>query len=168
MADKATFSVCFSGHRPEQLPVGTAMQMLRRRLLDEIDSAVRDGADTFYTGMAQGVDILAAESVLSCRQRRRLPIRLIAVRPYAGHGKELRRAALYRYNSILEGADEVVVLRDAYARSCYTERNAYMIAHSRRLIAVVGNMQSGTGQTIRMAEKAGLELRILKIAPVLL
>ena len=39
----------------------------------------------------------------------------------------------------------------------------YMIRHSRRLIALVTDMRSGTGQTIRMAEAAGLELRLLSV-----
>lgn len=168
MEETQAFAVCFSGHRPEKLPSGDALTGLKRRLKDEIIAAINDGADTFYSGMAEGVDIWAAQLVLLMRERQKLPVRLIAVLPYADHGKGLRRTALYRYQTILQNADEVITMRGKYLPSCYKERNQYMIEHSRRLIAVVGEMKSGTGQTIRMAEKRGLDVRRIQIPPALL
>ncbi len=162
-AEKTPFAVCFTGHRPEKLPSGAAKRMLESLLYEEIRTAIADGADTFYSGMAQGVDIWAAEIVLTFRRQHNL--RLIAVRPFEEHGKELRGAELYRYESILHAADEIVAVCPQYHRGCYRQRNAYMVARSQRLIAVVTDMHSGTGQTIRMAEKQGLDIRRLMLEP---
>lgn len=161
MGPQTAFAVCFSGHRPEKLPQDAERRMLKSLLYEEIRTAIRDGADTFYSGMAQGVDLWAAEAVLLLRKE--YPVRLIAVRPYATHGNELKGSARYRYNMVLNGADETIVLAERYHRGCYAQRNSYMVSHSRRLIAVVFNMRSGTGQTIRMAERMGLEVRRLSL-----
>ena len=155
------FAVCFTGHRPEKLPGGNEKRMLESLLYGEILIAVQDGARTFYAGMAQGVDIWAAEMVLSLRRQHDL--RLIAVRPFPTHGGGLRGTALYRYENILRAADEIITVCPQYHPGCYKLRNAYMLEHSQRLIAVVTDMHSGTGQTIRMAEKKGMDIRRLTL-----
>lgn len=158
----AGFAVCFSGHRPEKLPQDSEMKMLISMLYLEIRSAIQDGADCFYTGMAEGIDLIAAEIVVSFRKEDP-DIRLIAVRPFADHGRGLCGIERYRYDSILDLADEVVILAPHFSKSCFRERNAYMVERSRRLIAVVQDMRSGTGQTIRMAQRKGLETRIITL-----
>ena len=159
----APFAVCFSGHRPEKLPTGTTLRMLQSLLYSEIRTAILDGADTFYTGTARGVDLWAAEIVLHFRKQNPA-LKLICVLPFAKQGAQLTGTARYRFKTVLNAADEIVCICDQYQKNCYARRNRYMIEHSRRLIALVADMHSGTGQTIRMAEKAGLELRVLSLA----
>ncbi len=159
---KQEFAVCFSGHRPEKLPTGTPLRMLQSLLFHEIEAAIKDGATTFYTGMARGVDLWAADMVLYFRQQ--YPsVKLICVLPFSDRIHSVRGAERFHVNSILESADRVVSLREHYCRGCYQERNAYMVAHSRRIIALVADGRSGTGQTVQMAKRAGLELRVLSI-----
>lgn len=156
------FAVCFSGHRPEKLPTGVTLHMLQSLLYSEIRTAIRDGADTFYTGTARGVDIWAAEIVLHFKKQ--YPeLKLICVLPYAGQGANLSGTERYRFQTMLHAADETVCICEHYRKDCYAMRNRYMIAHSRRLIAIVTDMRSGTGQTIRMAKAAELELRLLSL-----
>ena len=158
----APFAVCFSGHRPEKLPTGTALRMLQSLLYSEIRTAILDGADTFYTGTARGVDLWAAEIVLHFRKQ--YPeLKLICVLPYAGQGANLSGTERYRFLTVLHAADGTVCMCEHYQKNCYALRNRYMIRHSRRLIALVADMHSGTGQTIRMAQAAGLELRLLSL-----
>lgn len=159
----APFAVCFSGHRPEKLPTGTPLRMMQSLLYSEIAAAIRDGADTFYTGTARGVDLWAADMVLHFRKQNPA-VRLVCVLPYAGQGAHLSGAARYHFMTVLHAADETVCICNSYQKDCFTRRNRYMVDHSRRLIALVADMRSGTGQTIRMAEKAGLELRVLSLA----
>ena len=53
-AEKRTFRVCFTGHRPEKL---TRFEWLIKRDLEkEIRQAIADGLTVFITGMARGVD----------------------------------------------------------------------------------------------------------------
>lgn len=156
------FAVCISGHRPEKLPTGTPLRMLQSLLFHEIETAIQDGARTFYTGMARGVDLWAADMILHFRKQ--YPsVRLICVLPFADRLLSIRGAERFHVNSILQTADQVITLREHYSHGCYRERNAYMIQHSHRLIALVADIRSGTGQTVHMAKRAGLELRILSI-----
>lgn len=156
------FAVCFSGHRPEKLPHGTALHMLQSMLYQEIDAAVADGADTFYCGAAQGIDLDAADYVLSLRQKHP-NLRLICAVPYPAHGASLSGAARYRLQAVLNAADAVVHTSGHYHKGCFRVRNQYMIAHSQRLIAVMTDAYSGTGQTVRLAANAGIETRIISL-----
>ena len=63
------FGVCFSGHRPEKLPEGEGREILKSMLHLETENAIKDGARVFYTGMARGVDLYAAEMILDYRHR---------------------------------------------------------------------------------------------------
>ena len=46
------------------------------------------------------------------------------------------------------------------------KRNKFMIDNSSRLIAAVSSYRSGTGQTIRLAEKAGIDIDVINIAKI--
>ena len=63
--EKRMHRACFTGHRPEKLK---RMQwLIKRDLKNEILRAMDDGINVFISGMARGVDIWAAEIVLSLR-----------------------------------------------------------------------------------------------------
>ena len=158
----APFAVCFSGHRPEKLPTGAPLRMMQSLLYSEIRTAILDGADTFYAGTARGVDLWAAEMVLHFR--RQFPgLKLICVLPYAQQGAHLSGTARYRFKTVLNAAEQVVCICESYQKDCFARRNRYMVSHSQRLIALVADMHSGTGQTIRLAKQAGLDLRVLTL-----
>ena len=154
------FAVCISGHRPEKLPSGSALHMMQSLLYREIEAAIAEGADCFYAGMARGTDLWAADMILHFRSQHP-QIRLIAVLPYRDRISTVRGAERFHVHAVLQSADSIITLSEHYFKGCFRARNAYMIAHSRRLIALMLDDKSGTGQTIRMAKRAGLELRIL-------
>lgn len=67
-------SCCFAGHRPEKLPWGHNEEsegciLLKLKLMVQIEEMRRRGVTTFYTGMAQGVDIFAADVKASLSER---------------------------------------------------------------------------------------------------
>ena len=156
------FSVCISGHRPEKLPQGAPLRMIQSLLYTEIENAVKDGADTFYCGMARGVDLWAADIILHLRKQ--YPqVKLICVLPFRERVLHLKGDARYHAMTVLHAANEVVALAEHYYRGCYRDRNAYMVEHSQRVIAVAGDLHSGTGQTVRMAERAGLSVHLISI-----
>ncbi len=156
------FDVCISGHRPEKLPQGSELRVIQSLLYQEIGSAIEDGAATFYTGMARGIDLWAAEMILQFR-RTYPKIRLVCVLPFAESVSRLRGAERYLAMTLMNAADETVTLSAHYYAGCYRARNAYMVERSRRLIAVVADSASGTGQTIRMAKQKGLEIRLITL-----
>lgn len=136
--------------------------MMQSLLYAEIEAAVSQGAVTFYTGAARGVDLWAADIVLMFR-RKHPELRLICVLPYPEHGAGLCGADRYHLQTVLHAADERVTVCPAYSRDCFRRRNSYLVSHSQRLIAMVADMASGTGQTIRMAVRQGLDVRLLTI-----
>jgi len=75
---------CFTGHRPEKLTISEGQ--LTKLLEAEIRRAIDSGHTTFISGMAKGVDIVAAEIVLHLRaQDPRL--KLICALPHPGFGQ---------------------------------------------------------------------------------
>lgn len=157
---KSSFAVCISGHRPEKLPTGATLRMMQSLLYREIESAMEDGARTFYTGMARGVDLWAADMILHFRKQYPL-VNLICVLPCADRTETISGPERYHVHAVMQAADQVIALSEHFYRGCYRDRNAYMVRHSRRLIALVADIRSGTGQTVHMAERAGLEMRVL-------
>lgn len=158
-------TACFTGHRMAKLPPGMVRRVVLSMLYEEIRSAVKCGVDTFYTGMAAGIDLYAADYVI--RLREQYPqLRLICVKPFADCGNSLRGDDRYHFNSVLAEADAVLELSDRYYNYCYRFRNQFMVDHSDLLIAVVSEMRSGTGQTIRMAQRRRLPVRMIDITQV--
>ncbi len=160
-------SVCFTGHRPEKLPDNICFHSTARRIIQsvlyyEILIAIKDGYDTFITGMQRGIDLWAAEIVMELKAKHRL--KLAAVLPYAGMGESFSSPAdKWLYNRVLSSADEVIPLSEKYHKGCMSMRNRFMVEHSSRIIAVIDDEKSGTGQTLRYAEKKQLELRVISL-----
>jgi len=126
-------------------------EVLKERLL----SAIKDAADAdftnFYSGMAIGFDILAAEAVLREKQAG-AKISLVAVVPFNGQDSKWSAKWRKRHNAILEAADKVIVLRPAYARTIYYERNRYLVDNSARLIGFYNGKSGGTAYTFDYAK----------------
>ena len=158
---------CFSGHRPEKLPFGHDEKhpdclRLKVKLLCEVDRMRENGVTTFLTGMAQGIDLIAAEIVLDIREA--YPddnVRLVAAVPFEGQADKWSEPYRERYFDILSRADEVVTLQRRYTDACFRERNRYMVSASAHLIAVYGGRPGGTEYTMEYAMKKGLEVIII-------
>lgn len=155
-------TLCFTGHRPEKLPSGGAdgskeVKVIKSMLYNEISAAADEGYDTFITGMQRGIDLWAGEIVLELAASRRL--KLIAALPYRDFGKGFKGVDKWNFGRIIDSAERVVIISETYTPSCMNLRNRYMVDNSSRLIAVVGNDRSGTGQTIRYAENQGIDIR---------
>lgn len=156
---------CFSGHRPGGLPGGYAgwhspSSPLRRRIRAALEEAYGDGYRDFVCGMALGADTLAAEEILALREG--LPaVRLIAAVPCPGQEMRWSAADRARYQSLLERADMRLTISPAYAPHVMHARNRWMVEHAARLIAVFDGSPGGTAHTVRLAEKQGLEIRLL-------
>ena len=158
---------CFSGHRPSKLSFGydeghPDCLRLKVRLFGETDRMRIKGITAFITGMAQGVDIIAAEIVLDIR--RTYPkdgVCLIAAVPYEGQADRWPAKYRERYFDILSEADEVITLQKRYTDACMRERDRYMVDASSHLIAVYGGIGGGTRYTMDYALKKGLDVIII-------
>lgn len=156
-------TVSFTGHRSEKLPKGEALETLRIRLAEEIEKAIQDGYDTFLFGGAYGWDLMAAEEVIKKKAHIDLQnprkIKLIAIIPYEEQAARFSQADREIYYNTMPNCDEVITLNTRYNSQCYTQRNQFMVDHSKRIICCWnGQSVSGTAQTVRMAEKQKLEI----------
>ena len=152
-------ALCFTGHRPEKLPWGADERAesclgFLARLREELRKAVANGYTTFLTGMAEGIDLIAAREVLALRESNP-EIRLIAVLPYPRRGN----ASFY---AVKNAADEVVLLSREYYTGCLFQRNRYLVDHSDAVLAVYAGGGGGTKQTIEYARSVGKPVKVLR------
>lgn len=158
---------CFTGHRPSALPwgyneSGIRFLVFKRKLKKAIKITIANGCCHFISGMALGVDVIAAELVLELKQTNPNIILECAI-PCNNQSCKWPSQSINRYNCILEQADKVTVVTDKpYFNGCMQKRNQYMINNSGRVIAVFNGTIGGTSQTIKSAENAGREVIIIK------
>lgn len=161
---------CFTGHRNRDLPFEgdrdkQGMKCLVSSLQLYIEQAIDDGYDTFISGMAEGVDLICAEIVHNLISRGGMDLKLICAVPYEGQGERELSSPVdkYIYNMLIHDCSKVIYVCKKRERSCYQKRNQFMIDHSKRVIGVFKEKQTGSGtlQTINMAKRANRELKII-------
>ncbi len=151
---------CFTGHR--ELPArGTEdYEQLFKALNRAIDDVIADGCTAFYAGGAVGFDMLAGECVLKRMETNRALTLTLCV-PFIGHDFSFCDEDKARWAHLKAYATKAHYLREHYFPFVYAERNRYLVDHADTCIAYVRNRKSGSGQTLRMAEKKGLAILLL-------
>lgn len=157
----------FTGHRPKSFPWKydeTALDcvLLKEVLAEQIKILTDRGVTDFFSGMAQGIDLWSSQIVLDLQQKN-LALKLHCVLPCKEQESKWTASAQERYRSILAQANEVVYVGQEYSRNCMLKRNRYLVDHSSLLLAVYnGVWRSGTGATVRYAQKLGREVIIIE------
>lgn len=147
--------VCaFSGHRaikPEH----------RSRISNFLERAIKyaysRGCRSFISGGALGFDTLAAREVIRFRISHP-DVKLLLYLPCVNQDEHWSERDRSNYQYVLNAADEVFYLYDKYVDGCMKERNLQLAQNADILIFYVSRSNSGTGQTVRMAEKLGKEI----------
>ncbi|MBE6839364.1 MAG: DUF1273 domain-containing protein [Ruminococcus sp.] len=159
-------TVCFSGHRPTKLPCHDEASPETNRLKSMLYKAIYDcidaGYTNFVTGLAKGIDNWAADMIIEFKTKNE-NLRLICVKPYKNYGEDWKGYERWELFHIMEKADEVISVCDGYQKNCMRLRNEKMVDMSDKLIAVISEQRSGTGQTVRYAEKKGIEVQIINV-----
>ena len=156
----------FTGHRPKSFPWGydesaPGCVLLKEVLAAQISALAEQGVTDFLSGMAQGVDLWCAQIVLDLKKKNPA-LRLHCVLPCKGQESKWTASSQERYHSILAQANEVVYVGQEYSSNCMLKRNRYLVDHSSILLAVYnGSFRSGTGMTIRYAQRLGKEIYTL-------
>ena len=160
---------CFTGHRSRDLPFeGDRSKMGVKHLVStvqlKIKEAVADGYDTFITGMADGIDLICAEAVHELITHG-AKLNLLCAMPYPEQVREIKTLRDRYLHEMLTELYPTVFVSPCYSKDCYRLRNQYMVERASRLIGVVKDKQKGSGtmQTIRMAQNAGLDCRIIRL-----
>lgn len=148
---------CFTGYRPAKFPFSlnkedSQYKKFENSLIEELLSLIESGCHTFFTGMAMGFDIIAAELVLMLKNAYRFDnIKLICVLPFSSQGESFTGFWKNRFYSVLEKCDGQVVLSDEYFSGCYQKRNEYMVENSDCVLTWYDGKAGGTRNTIDYA-----------------
>lgn len=120
------------------------------------------GVTHFISGMALGVDMIAAEIVLDLKGK--YPnITLECAIPCETQTSRWIEKYRDRYFSIIEMSDKETLLQTHYTADCMHKRNRYMIDNSHYVVAVWNGLPSGTGKTVLYAKENNKE--IIQIKP---
>lgn len=168
MIDLPYKTACFTGHRPQSITYlwdEDSVQSLNLR--KRIRSAVIYLIETydvrhFISGMAIGVDMIAAEVILEVKNQYS-DITLECAIPCEVQPLKWSDKYKSRYYRILELADTKTVMQTSYTADCMHKRNCYMVDKSDFVIAVWNGSPSGTGKTVLYAKERNK--RIIKINP---
>ena len=152
---------CFTGYRPQKFPFDISKKnpeyiKMENALTDVIFSLPEDDCFTFYSGMAMGFDIIAAETVLLLRRAyEKASIKLICAVPFIDQPSAFDEEWKKRYNDVLSQADEVILISDKYYPGCYAKRNEFMVRYSDYVVTWFDGRSGGTKNTVKFAEKLG-------------
>lgn len=156
MDEMRKVTACFTGHREINEP----LEAVERRVTEAVEQATQTGYRYFGAGGARGFDALASEVVLKLKQK--YPqIHLILVLPFDrqyAHEKGWTQTEVDQYERLKGLASKVVTLSAQYAPGIYYQRNRHLVDHSSLCIAYLLRVDSGTGYTVRYAERKRLDV----------
>ena len=133
------------------------------RLRDSLEYLIGRGYVDFLSGGALGFDQMAAEIVLSLREK--YPwIRLIMVIPYDGQADKWTEDQRRRWLGIIEASDRVIHISHAYDKGVFFRRNHYMVEQADLLLAAYDGQPGGTAGTVAYAKRHGV--RVVRLPPV--
>ncbi len=148
-------TVFFTGHRA--IPRKDEA-LLMSELYSAVGLYIVKGYDTFICGGAVGFDTMAAECVLSFRER--FPhIKLILALPCRDQTVKWESLSdIAKYKDILGQADCVEYVNDFYFDGCMHQRNRWMADRAAVCIAYLKSKRGGTAYTYKYAAEKGLEM----------
>ena len=145
--------ICFTGHRNIKITPG-----IKFKLSEVIENFIKKGVEDFYAGGAIGWDMLCETTVLKLKKNYpQIKLYLILPCPPEQQTKGWSDSNKIIYNNILSSADSEICSL-SYYNGCMAKRNQRLVDLSDICICYCKNFRSGSGQTIRMAEKKGLEI----------
>ena len=141
----------FTGHRKISKDV---VPRLEGFVMRAIEYAYGLGCRSFYCGGALGFDTMAAKAVILFRMRHS-DVRLIIIAPCKEQSASWSARERDMYDYVMASADEIELVSDEYTPDCMRKRNERLAQLCDIMIAYSGKQRSGSGQTVRMAERLG-------------
>ncbi len=160
---KSLETCCFTGYRPSKLPFDIGNKdkeyiKFENSLIEKVMLLINNGCSAFYSGMAMGFDIIAAETVLLLKKQTKLPIKLICVLPFKNQKDTFYGGWKEKYDFIIDNCDEIIVTNQEYYKGCYQKRNKYMVEHSDCVLTWFDGKAGGTKNTLDYANKIGRKI----------
>lgn len=148
-------NVCFTGHRQINATIE-----LKTRLSQTLEMLIQNGATDFYSGGCYGWDMLCSCAVIVLRKK--YPqIKLHLVLPCSNEEQTAMWKAPQKewFYKILFAADTVEYTSGHYSADCMKIRNARLAELADCCVCYYSGVhRSGTGQTVRMAQRKGAAL----------
>lgn len=145
-------TIAMTGHRPERLGLPLDVRSnewapirywIHNTLKEFID---KYGEITVFTGMASGADIVMGY-VATLMKQSGFPVKINCICPCTGYG---RKDPVY--TQIMERADEVINIHDAWVRGCDNDRDEYMAKNCDFMFAIFdGHQKGGVWSTLKKA-----------------
>lgn len=167
-----TKSICktcaFTGYKPSKMPWGydetdALCVEFRFRLREALEYLIGQGYTDFMSGGALGFDQMAAEMVLSLREK--YPwVRLIMVIPFDGQADKWSQEQRERWLEVIEASDRVIHISYSYNKGVFFQRNHYMVENADLLLAAFDGQPGGTAGTVAYTKRHGV--RVVRLAPV--
>lgn len=127
-------------------------------MVTEIKSLYASGCRNFFSGMAEGGDLVFAKAVLAARNEL-TDIRLVAAIPFREQSARYSDMNKRLYISLLEEVDKTVVLSESYHKGCFHRRNDFLVKHAAIMLAYWdGQPYGGTYYTVKKAIEAGKKI----------
>lgn len=168
-------SVAFTGHRPANFNHKYDLKdpiydPIKEELNRNIEALINDGHDTFITGGALGVDMLAFFCVHKLKAKYPHIKNKLAI-PFKGYYKQWKDDGVKYIKTMIKMMDEFVNVSEQGAR--YNSggnvveqlqlRNEYMIDNCDAVIAVWDGSKSGTHNCIKYAKKNNKKINYVYI-----
>lgn len=150
-------SVFFTGHRDK-----FAYQEDMSNLAKQLRKLILEGTEDFYAGGAFGWDCIFETYILIKRKSEFPHIKLHLVLPCPPEEQTANwsEEAQKKYQEVLDKADSVEIVSPHYDKYCMKKRNERLVELGDVCVCYYNEKRtrSGTGQTVRMAEKAEKEI----------
>lgn len=150
-------TVFFTGHRTNSFYKDDLLSLSR-----QLHKFAREGTVDFYAGGASGWDMTFEDYVLLLRKDNFPFVKLHLVLPCPPGEQTAGRntSDKEQYRKILEAADSVEIVSEHYDKNCMKKRNERLVELGDICLCYYNRkkIRSGTGQTVRLAEKQGKEI----------
>lgn len=148
-------SVCFTGHRNVK-----ETAELKNALIKQLVKLIDEGATDFYAGGAVGWDMLCERAVIKLRERfPHIKLHLILPCPAEEQTEKWSESDKAEFRRLLLAADTVEICSKHYFDGCMKLRNQRLVDLADVCVCYYnGKQRSGTGQTVRMAERKGITI----------
>ena len=148
--DKMSKICCFTGHRSISLQSAQIINLkLENTLVNLIEN---EGFTDFRAGGAVGFDSIAALAVIKLKKK--YPnIKLHLILPHKGQDKYFPALEKDVYRFVVDSADSVTYIQNAYSDGVMFARNRALVDGSDLCIACLERLSGGTYQTVNYARK---------------
>ena len=165
---KDTRRCAFTGYRPMKIPFGYDEDCplaldFKKRLHETIEILILQGYKHMISGGAQGMDLMAAETVLDLQKDYPEVTLEIAV-PFETQAAKWSDDYRKRWQECIDRADVITVLSHQYTKGCLYARNRYMVTQADLLLACYDGQEGGTKNTVEYARNTGC--RVCLIPPI--